>query len=60
MGGASRAQRFALSQMERRVAAYGDRPAGLTPEGALWELCHMKDLYNQDWRRIVDYAQSTY
>ena len=44
MVGANRAQRSALSQMERRVAAYGDRPAGLTPEGALREFCHMKDV----------------
>ena len=35
MGGASRVQQSALSQMGRLVAAYSDRPAGLTPEGAL-------------------------
>ena len=48
-------QRHVLTDMHRRICAYGLQPEDMNEEGALAEVLSSRDLYSQDPKHIADY-----
>lgn len=47
-GSPSKTQQRVLEDLKRRVAGYGDRPEGMTPDVAMAAVAKSKDMYNQE------------
>ena len=52
----STTQSLVLSSLAARVGAYGDRPAGFSPDFCLRELVKVKDLYSQEPSHLASYS----